>query len=212
MPQNGDTPKLTPVARAAKISACQPLRPPQGAETISRTNVSMQATGAAHPRHRQIDPAAVIAAVRAGRSVQQVATQFGVSRSLIYGICRKEGISLRPSISDARRQAIIDEAHNGATTASLMRKYRIGYHRIHAILDRAGKQPLKDSSRRLLRALALLQNTSMTFAQIGQDLDTSAQRIHQIYTDARNAGIRFVNRNGPTASGQREKSQPDEHL
>ena len=212
MPQDCNASGSTLSARAAKISTCAPIQPPQTTDTIFRTNVSTQAARMPHHRHQRGDTAAVIAAVRAGQSVRQVATKFGVSRSLVYGICRKEGISLRPSISDALRQTIIDEAHHGATTASLMRKYRIGYHRIHAILDRAGRQPLKNSSRRLLRALALLKNTSMTFAQIGRNLGTSTQRIHQIYTDARNAGIRFVNRSGPTAPRQRKKSQRAKHL
>jgi Mor family transcriptional regulator len=136
----------------------------------------------------------MIAAIRSGGTLRQVAAQYGVSSSFVYGIVRKEGIQLRPTITEAQRRAIIEEAGNGSTIISLMRKYRIGYHRIRTIIDRSRTQPLKDSSRRLLEVLSLLQNTTLTFEQVGRRVGTSGQRIHQIYTAAVVAGIRFENR------------------
>ncbi|MGC8561238.1 MAG: sigma factor-like helix-turn-helix DNA-binding protein [Phycisphaerae bacterium] len=167
----------------------RPARRPHASETISTQSTE----GAICSRHGP-EIEAVREAFRSGRTVQQIAAHFGVSVTFVYTICRKGGITLRPSISEAQRRAIIHEAHKGATIMSLMRKYHVGYHRIRTILDNARTQPLKDSSRRLLRVVALLENTPMTFAEIGQHVGTSAQRIHQIYTEALSAGIRFSHR------------------
>lgn len=101
---------------------------------------------------------------------------------------------MKTPITLATRQAIVDDARNGATIMSLMRKYKVSYHRVRSIIDRSGSQPMKDSSRRVLKAVALLLNTRMTFEEIGRELNTSGQRIHQIYKDATSAGIRFEHR------------------
>jgi DNA-directed RNA polymerase sigma subunit (sigma70/sigma32) len=140
------------------------------------------------------DPVAVCNAIRSGQTLRQTAMEFGVSISLIYVICRQEGVKLKTPITLATRQAIVDDARNGATIMSLMRKYKVSYHRVRSIIDRSGSQPMKDSSRRVLKAVALLLNTRMTFEEIGRELNTSGQRIHQIYKDATSAGIRFEHR------------------
>ncbi len=183
-----------PMRTAIANADDQPARRPYVPETMTALDISTPSTHGAIGTRHEPEIGAVREAFRSGRTAQQIATCFGVSMSFIYAICRKEGISLRPSISEAQRRAIIHEAHKGATILSLMRKYHVGYHRIRAILDRAKTQPLKDSSRRLLRIVALLENTQMNFAEIGRHVGTSAQRIHQIYTQALSAGIRFSHR------------------
>ncbi len=170
---------------ALPVSVAAPPAPPSG--------------GPHHGEHRQPrrprpDPAAVCAAIRSGQTLRQTAEQFGVSTTLIHTICRQEGIKLKPTISPATRQAVIDDARHGATFISLTRKYKISFHSVRSIVDRSGIQPMKDSSRRVLKAVALLLNTTMTFEEIGRELETSGQRIHQIYTDAAEAGIRFLGR------------------
>lgn len=146
------------------------------------------------PRQPRPDSGAVCNAIRSGQTLRETAQQFGVSASLIHVICRKEGIKLKTPITLATCQAIVDDARNGATVMSLMQKYKVSYHRVRSIIDRSGSQPMKDSSRRVLKAVALLLNTRMTFEEIGRELQTSGQRIHQIYTDAMSAGIRFEHR------------------
>ncbi len=183
-----------PMRTAITDADDRPTRPPCVSKAMTALDISTPSTHGANCTHNGPEIEAIREAFRSGRTAQQIAVCFGVSMSFIYAICRKEGISVRPSISEAQRRAIIQEAHNGATIMSLMRKYHVGYHRIRSILDRAKTQPLKDSSRRLLRVIALLENTQMNFAEIGRHVGTSAQRIHQIYTEALSAGIRFSHR------------------
>ncbi len=140
------------------------------------------------------DPMDIAAAARRGDCPRALAAMFGISKSQVYRICQQEGIALKSGLSPDTRRRIIGDARAGKTLSELTRVYGTTYYRIRKILDHADSQPLKDSSRRVLKAVALLQNTDKTFAEIGKELETSGQRIHQIYCDAGDAGLRFANR------------------
>ena len=110
----------------------------------------------------------VVDAVRNGSTIRDVAKRYQISASYVYQLCMLEGVPLPLSGRPPRPEPRCIREIKKATPLG-MNAYRV---------------------------VAELINTEDSLREIGRNLEISPQRVCQIATRARQAGIPFAARNG----------------
>lgn len=143
-------------------------------------------------------------AVASGRSVSAAVRQFRVTRSTVYRACADLGLSFEHEQRRQRREAIALAVASGASRAAAARRFGISLgtvHRActeHGLSARRGRPPGPSAGGRGLEILAaLLSNSFATDRAIADTFGVTRQRVDQIRTEARKAGVPLVN--WPTA-------------
>ena len=133
-------------------------------------------------------------AVSDGASYGEVAEASGMCIQTVASSCIEFGVkgSLRNKAS-ARRKQMADAVSHGEGVADVCQKYDVSYATVvNACKEHRVSIP-KVNSRLLYistyQILADLLYTDKSCRRIGKDRQLSHQRVHQIYTAARDAGI-----------------------
>lgn len=150
-------------------------------------------------------------------TLQEMAAEFGVTLHTIAAICRDKQITLpnKPElkrreyaeyVAENRCSALAAAAHFGVYEGTIWKaccEWDVEVEPQH-LSGEAPPQGFSETALSSYRILGLLQNTRLTYEEIGHQVGTSRQRVHQIKARATAAGM-VVREESASCEAEQEK-------
>jgi len=127
-------------------------------------------------------------AVRDGLTTKEICFAFDVTLHLVHSACKEHGVD-RVSSKIARRKEIATFAAENSVKEACER-FGVSTETVHKSCKAFGVSLKDQVTRTSFHVLAKLLNTSLPVPEIARAFRMSQQRVHQILSEARTAGIR----------------------